>query len=283
MDPSEFKKYLKQNFDEMAPDYDEYGPVWYQLAAKLLALNPIPLNSSSVIHDNGCGTGQVTVQILKSAPAPAESGFKIHATDWSSAMIDELRKRQPPLPSNVEGSVMDSETLAFPDGFFTHSFCALVLMASADPQTIVNEIHRTLKPGGLSISSVWARYGWTPLVDAAVHAVRPNAPAFTGPPMHEERTKPEWVKGLLIHAGFEETNIKTYEHSVYVTLEEIDGARDAFCKAVGLQITALAEGQVPWSEDEKKKLSEEMQMRFHPKTADVEGFEFEAWMCVATK
>ena len=276
------KAYLKQHFDALAPTYDAYGPVWYQVANKLLSLNLIPLDSSSVIHDNGCGTGQVTAQILKSSPT-AEAGFKIHATDYSSPMITELRKRLQPLPSNVEESVMDSEALTFPDNFFTHSFTSLVLMASADPQAIVGEIHRTLKPGGVSISSTWASYGWAPLVDAAVHAVRLNAPIFTGPPMNEERTKSEWLKDLFIHAGFAESNVKIHKTSVFVTMEEIDGARDDFCQTVVSMATVPAEGQVLWSEEEKKRLYEELQRRFHPKTTDVEGLKFEVWICVARK
>ncbi|KAK8106801.1 hypothetical protein PG999_010160 [Apiospora kogelbergensis] len=68
---------------------------------------------SSVIHDNGCGYGAVTMAVMAADP-PA--GVRIHATDVNDLYLAELQAtltRHPAWPVEVE--TMDACALAFPD------------------------------------------------------------------------------------------------------------------------------------------------------------------------
>ena len=90
-------------------------------------------------------------------------------------MIGELQKGQlGQRLQRIKSSVMDSETLDFPNGLFSHSFCSLVLTASANAEGICIEIYRTLQPGGVAVASTWSTYGYGSKVDKAMRAGRPS-------------------------------------------------------------------------------------------------------------
>ena len=144
-EPVDMKFSMKKHFDTMADHYDAgFGTVWRNVADQMLALNPVPIISDSVIHDNGCGTGQVTERIVSKMKLSGKvQGWpKIFATDFSEKMIEELRKGQVLGPDihYIESTVMDSENLDFPDEFFTHSFASIVLMVVPDPDAMAKEI-----------------------------------------------------------------------------------------------------------------------------------------------
>ena len=68
--PPDMKFTLKRHFDEMAPHYDAgFGKVWRNDADHMIAANPVPITEKAVVHDNGCGKGQVTERILNSLQA----------------------------------------------------------------------------------------------------------------------------------------------------------------------------------------------------------------------
>ncbi len=87
----------------------------------------------------GAGTGMYTVAAL-------EAGASVVATDISHSCLQVLRKRLGKY-SNLQTQVADMEKLPFADGKFD-----LVILAGSlsygDNRTVMNEIHRVLKPGG---------------------------------------------------------------------------------------------------------------------------------------
>ena len=44
--PEDSKFVLRNHFDGMAPFYDGFGPVWYDMAKALLAKKPLPIVGS---------------------------------------------------------------------------------------------------------------------------------------------------------------------------------------------------------------------------------------------
>ena len=55
---------------------------------------------------------------------------------------------------------MDGEDMAFEDNSFDVVYCHTVLHFTPDPEALVQEIHRVLKPGGLAILMTINRHSW---------------------------------------------------------------------------------------------------------------------------
>lgn len=69
---------------------------------------------------------------------------------------------------------MDAETLDPPDASFDVALCSLGLMYMPDPEKVVREMGRVLRPGGRLVLAVWGERsacGWAalfPIIDAEV-------------------------------------------------------------------------------------------------------------------
>ena len=96
------------------------------------------------------GTGEIAIYLKKLAPA----GTKIHAADFSPAMLSEARKK--PEAQNINFVSADIKTLPFPDNSFD-----LITMSFATRNINLNiealiksftELYRVLKPGGLFVN-----------------------------------------------------------------------------------------------------------------------------------
>jgi SAM-dependent methyltransferase len=136
------------------------GDVTEQVAAHLLTLIPnIP--TKSVIHDNACGTGQVSEAIMSNHP----NSITINATDvmpmFAQACTGKAAKNGWPL----KAAVMDAQKLTFPDSTFTHSFMNMALFSIPDAISTVEHVHRTLQSGGIAFITTWA-------VESQGHAVK---------------------------------------------------------------------------------------------------------------
>lgn len=271
--PEDAKFSLKSHFDNMAPIYDGFGPVWYEMAEGLLARNPIPISSSSVVHDNGCANGVCSITALEHATSSGSP--TIYATDLSPNMIEEVKKR--PGLESVKPEVMDAEALTFPDGMFTHSITSMVHPTTLRPDLVTKEIFRTLKPGGVALSAEFASYGWLEIAEESIHKIRPDAPAFKGPVPEEWKTT-AWFKGLFVDAGFQPENVQVDQITIRIRFRDMwPEARAHMCHAVVMMVAGS------WSEADSDALYGELMKRFDPETADGDGFDHETLLLVARK
>jgi ubiquinone/menaquinone biosynthesis C-methylase UbiE len=78
-----------------------------------------PFPPDSLIHDNGCGSGQVTSEIMATHPP---SSIRIIATDANIYQVDGCQAKVDANQWPVETLVMRAQELTFPDNYFTHSF-----------------------------------------------------------------------------------------------------------------------------------------------------------------
>ena len=98
------------------------------------------LNETWVVADLGCGTGAVTHTV-----APFVE--RVIAVDESSAMLSAARKRLAGL-ENVDIRNGRLESLPLPDGEVDVALLFLVLHYVADPEGVIDEAVRVLKPHG---------------------------------------------------------------------------------------------------------------------------------------
>jgi ubiquinone/menaquinone biosynthesis C-methylase UbiE len=151
----------------------DYEPLWQaQLAeaqAQLLAF--ASLAPGERVLDVACGTGLVS---FGAANAVGPRGLVL-GIDLSVQMIANARRRAAELrSSNVHFDRMDAQALDFGDASFDVVLCSLGLMYVPDPEIVLCEMRRVLRPGGRAVVAVWgerARCGWSALfsiVDAEV-------------------------------------------------------------------------------------------------------------------
>jgi SAM-dependent methyltransferase len=150
------------------------GTVSNSIAAQIIPHLPA-ITASSAIHDNGCGPGTVTEEIMATAP-PA--GFTIAASDINPMFLAQLKAKLAAHPNwPVTVSEDNAVALGFADATFTHSFSNFVFVGLPDPVQAAREILRTLKPGGTAAVSIWEDLPWLDALAKAHVATRgANAP-----------------------------------------------------------------------------------------------------------
>ncbi|KLU91226.1 hypothetical protein MAPG_09748 [Magnaporthiopsis poae ATCC 64411] len=182
---------MSSTYTRMAETYEAIFPAMRLFAADAVSLAP-PITEKSVVHDNGCGPGIVTAEILSrhqrrpsldhqhqkpllqqtwqrprrrsQQQAHHQTGHprdapRIEATDISPVMVSAAARRG----AAVRSQVMDSrELFGFDDAVFTHSFSNFVVlgMSEADTARVVSEMRRTLKPGGVAVLTAWRALGY---------------------------------------------------------------------------------------------------------------------------
>ena len=112
----------------------------------------VDLKDANLILDVGCGSGMVTRDI-----AHLTKG-KVVAIDGSKDMISVAKKVLKDC-RNVELKVGDAENLPFNDNTFDIVTCNLVLMWANNPQKVLCEMARVIKPGGVVLASLEPDYG----------------------------------------------------------------------------------------------------------------------------
>ena len=93
------------------------------------------------------GTGLIAVNI-------AEYAGSVEATDFSPKMIETAKKKK--VRDNVRFSVEDGENLSFADHVFDAVIISNALHIMPNPQAVLENIRRVLKPGGLLIAPTFS-------------------------------------------------------------------------------------------------------------------------------
>lgn len=217
----------------------------------------IDLKDASLILDIGCGSGMVTRDI-----AHLTKG-KVIAIDGSKDMISVASKVLKNC-RNVILNVGDAENLPFNTGTFDIATCNLVLMWADDPQKVVCEMTRVVKPGGIVLASLEPDYGGklhypeNSRIDSifAGEAIKKRG----GDPHIGRKLRLLFVRaGLVTKVGIGNNRIWSCEEdkSYY------QHARDFYVKA--LRDAGLAEEEIDkWEYDYLKSLDEGVQLNFFP-------------------
>lgn len=140
---SDEKEKSKNAFNFQA---DKYDSEYYSRHARTVYPNLLKILSETPYEsalDLGCGTGEVIYRILE-----ADSSKKIYGLDISENMIEVSRKKLGDRATLVLG---DSEYLPFDDNFFDKVYCCDSFHHYPNPENVLAEIKRVLKPNGVFV------------------------------------------------------------------------------------------------------------------------------------
>jgi SAM-dependent methyltransferase len=133
--------------------FDDLDQYHFEKLHHLLRLVAFDGYKGQSVLEVGCGAG---VDLARFAKGGAVSS----GVDLSSAAIDLARANFAQQGLTADLRVADGEHLPFADGAFDFVFAHGVVQYTANPQALVDEVRRVLKPGGQAVFQVYNRISW---------------------------------------------------------------------------------------------------------------------------
>ncbi|EWG40793.1 hypothetical protein FVEG_03067 [Fusarium verticillioides 7600] len=233
-----------------------------------------PITKDSAIHDNAAGPGIAALVVVDRLAA--DDVPRILVTDNVPPMVQAARESFTSFPQ-IEAKVLDSQNLeGIPDERFTHSILNFSVYTLADPVKGVQEIYRTLQPGGLAVISCWKRFGVGELIHAAQAIVRPDLAPLKMP--HPEFFEPGVLENTTIKAGFDSSKFKLVEDSIVVSGTELEDGLKKFMLG-----DLMRPARAGYTDEEEKKWPEAVEEVLKKEVENHGGIKFESWVLLARK
>ncbi|KYK22970.1 ubiquinone/menaquinone biosynthesis protein [Thermoplasmatales archaeon SM1-50] len=217
----------------------------------------VRLKDATLILDVGCGSGFVTRDIAR-----LTKGMVV-AIDGSDTLLKVAQKI---LNDDVNTILCkaDAEKLCFADNTFDLVTCNLLLMWADNPQKVVNEMVRVVKPYGKVLASLEPDYG------GKIHWPENKKvdPLFAGEAIRKKGGDPHIgrkLRNLFVNAGLE-TIIGIGNNRIWSCEEDKQyyfHSRDFYIKT--LKDAGLSEKEIDqWEYEFLKSLDEGIQLNFFP-------------------
>lgn len=133
----------KQFWDRWSSIYDRFMNSNERLYDEMAVKMKASLNRDMVVLELACGTGLISRRIVGSVKS-------LEATDYSEKMIAEAKKNVHSVRAHF--SVQDAASLFYAPESFDAVVIANALHIVPEPQKVLAEIDRVLKPGGLLLA-----------------------------------------------------------------------------------------------------------------------------------
>jgi SAM-dependent methyltransferase len=133
--------------------FDDLDQYHFEKLHHLLRLVAFDGYRGRSVLEVGCGAGIDLARFAK-------GGAQVTGVDLAPSAIDLARANFEQQGLEGQFDVADGERLPFPDNSFDLVFAHGVVQYTADPQRLVEECHRVLKPGAEAIFQVYNRISW---------------------------------------------------------------------------------------------------------------------------
>ena len=151
--------YSEVNQEEL--EGDQRGVWTAELAAQIGRVFPQARPCDLRVLEVGCGPGFFSIILT-------QAGYRVTATDYTQAMLDQARANAGELADAIDWQLMDAEDLSFADGSFDVVVCRNLTWNLPHPADAYAEWMRVLKPGGVLL--VYDANWYTHLFDAQARA-----------------------------------------------------------------------------------------------------------------
>ncbi|KAM4058948.1 methyltransferase [Hirsutella rhossiliensis] len=225
------------------------------LAAPLLEQMGLPQTTSSVaLLDNACGTGVVTQEVQSALAVEVLRRSRFMCADSSEAMIGLVRKRAAAEGwVNVEARVADARDSGLPADSFSHVAVALGLHIIPDPDAVIEDCRRMLRPGGIFGATTFPQRNgqmfWYPDMRSAFASL-----PFPTPPLPDTMPMQMHSSGRWDDAAWVEQHLRKRHGLAGVTVRTVGGrwrVEDAgeFVAAFGVMLPWL---MATWWDEETR-------------------------------
>ena len=133
--------------------FDDLDQYHFEKLHHLLGLVPFDGCRGKRVLEVGCGAGVDLARF-------ARGGAEVTGVDLAQSAIDLAKANFEQQGLHGEFFVANGEELPFDEGIFDLVFAHGVVQYTADPQRLVDECRRVLKPGGEAIFQVYNRVSW---------------------------------------------------------------------------------------------------------------------------
>ena len=217
----------------------------------------VGLKDAHLVLDVGCGSGFVTRDIARLTKGT------VVAFDGSNALLKVTHT----ILKDYTNTIIckgDAQALCFKENTFDLVTCNLLLMWADDPQTVVNEMARVVKPKGKILASLEPDYG------GKIHWPENKKvdPLFAGEAIRKKGGDPHIgrkLRTLFVTAGLE-TIIGIGNNRIWSCEEDKQyylHSRDFYIKI--LKDAGLSEKEIDqWEYEYLKSLDEGVQLNFFP-------------------
>ena len=134
---------VRDSFSRAAASYDAAAVLQAQVRNELLDRLDLVKLEPEVVMDLGAGTGHATLELKR-----RYRGSRVVAADLAEGMLREAGRRQS-LLRRFDRVGADAAALPLRDGSVDLIFSSLMLQWCPDPDAVLRECRRVLKPGGL--------------------------------------------------------------------------------------------------------------------------------------
>lgn len=133
--------------------FDDLDQYHFEKLHHLLRLVDFNGYRGKAVLEVGCGAAVDLARFAK-------GGAVCTGVDLASSAIDLARANFAQQGLAADLRVANGEALPFPDNSFDYVYAHGVVQYTADPQRLVNEVRRVLKPGGEALFQVYNRISW---------------------------------------------------------------------------------------------------------------------------
>ncbi|KAF5020371.1 hypothetical protein F66182_7599 [Fusarium sp. NRRL 66182] len=169
--------------------------------------------------DNACGSGVLTHAVQQTLPKDVLHRSTFVCADNSDGMVS-LTKKRVGLEGwvNTEVKKLDATSTGLEEKSFTHAGLGLALHLIPDPDAVLADCQRILKPGGVFGATTFHKENtfWCPDVRSAFASFPFEAPfpeEGVKMQMHDQGdwTSPEWVEEHLKEQGFQDVRVTVHD------------------------------------------------------------------------
>lgn len=238
----------------IATNEEVTGPPAGELIRQSGILRIQPTHPIEVL-DNACGGGILTSELLKAvAQTHGVDVKRAVAGDTDPRMLEYVRKRGERFGwSNVEIEQIDQQSVAKPDGSYSHVFNNFGIFFCADEEAALSETYRILKPGGVAGFTSWKVIAWWEFAVAAVAEFIPEAselPQLSSALPTDSWNDPAAVHRKLAEAGFEDVQVSGYTFTPDVQAQE-------FAEACAVLVKVITRKH--WSAEDNEKYADRIE------------------------
>jgi ubiquinone/menaquinone biosynthesis C-methylase UbiE len=242
----------QEGFNTISASYERSTGGATRIIAKQITSLASPLAPNTHILDNACGTGIVVEELLSNAKNKDVVGsLHITAVDPAPNMINVVKLQISSWglrEDQVDARVLAAEQLDdLPSEAYDVSFTNFGFMFFQNPQKAAGDVFRTLKRGGKGYITTWESLGYLGAVQAAAKMVRPEKDM--GIPWKEDWWRAEYLKEILVEAGFDAKKVTVKQEESWYQAEDVDG----LVQQLVMIVSGLGK-MLGWSEEDIAKM-----------------------------